>query len=202
MRVILTENMPKLGEVGDICEVADGYARNYLLPQGFAIVATDGALRQVDNLKRQEARRRDRVRGGAIAFQEMLQGLSLAFTAKVGETGRLYGSITSSDIAERIEETTGQEVDRRKILLDNPLRQIGTFEVPIRLLPEVTAHVTVVVEPEEEEELPESVREALEEEGILVTTDEEEEPADAEVAAEDQVWLPEGDEDWEHLLHD
>ncbi|MFQ5595237.1 MAG: 50S ribosomal protein L9 [Anaerolineae bacterium] len=202
MKVILTENMPKLGEVGDICEVADGYARNYLLPQGFAIVATDGALRQVDNLKRQEARRRDRVRGGAIAFQEMLQGLSLAFTAKVGETGRLYGSITSSDIAERIEETTGQEVDRRKILLDNPLRQIGTFEVPIRLLPEVTAHVTVVVEPEEEEELPESVREALEEEGILVTTDEEEEPADAEVAAEDQVWLPEGDEDWEHLLHD
>ena len=194
MKVILTENMPKLGEVGDICEVADGYARNYLLPQRIAIVATEGALKQVDNLKRQEARRRERVRGDAVAQREMLEGLSLAFTAKVGETGRLYGSITSSDIAERIEEITGQEVDRRKILLDNPLRQIGTFEVPIRLLPEVTAQLKVVVEPEEEEELSESVREALKEEGILIEADEEEEPTDAEPATAEQMELSEDEE--------
>ena len=103
MKVILTENLPKLGEVGDVCDVADGYARNYLLPQGFAIVATEGTLAQVDNLKRQEARRRKRVRGDAVSFKEAIEELSLAFTAKVGETGRLYGSITSSDIAERIE---------------------------------------------------------------------------------------------------
>lgn len=189
MKVILTENLPKLGEVGDICEVADGYARNYLLPQGIAIVATAGALKQVNNLKRQEAHRRERVRGDAVALKETLERLSLTFAAKVGETGRLYGSITSSDIAERIEEATGQEVDRRKILLDNPLRQIGTFEVPIRLLPEVTAVMSVVVEPEEEEELPESVRETLEGEGILVATDEEEELAGAEPAIAEQVEL-------------
>jgi large subunit ribosomal protein L9 len=186
MKVILTENLPKLGEVGDVCEVADGYARNYLLPQSFAIVATSGALRQVDHLKRQEARRRERVHGDAMTFKETLEGLSLTFTAKVGETGRLYGSITSSDIAERIQEVTGQEVDRRKIVLDNPLKQLGTFEVPIRLLPEVAAQLTVVVEPEEEEELPESVREALEEEGILVATDEEEEEAELVEAADQE----------------
>ncbi|MFQ5854755.1 MAG: 50S ribosomal protein L9 [Anaerolineae bacterium] len=172
MKVILTENLPKLGEVGDICEVADGYARNYLLPQGFAILVTEGALKQVEHLKRQEARRRERVRGDAAIFKETLEELSLAFKAKVGETGRLYGSITSSDIAERIEELTGQEVDRRKIILDNPLKELGTFEVPIKLLPDVTARLTVVVEPEKEEELLESVREALEEEGILVSTEE------------------------------
>lgn len=181
MKVILTENLPKLGEVGDICEVADGYARNYLLPQGFAILATEGALKQVEHLKRQEARRRERVRGDAIVFKETLEGLALAFKAKVGETGRLYGSITSGDIAERIAAETGQEVDRRKIVLDNPLKELGTFDVPVKLLPEVTAHLTVIVEPEEEEKLPEDVREALEEEGILIST-EEEAPEEAEEA--------------------
>ncbi len=152
MKVILIEDMPKLGEVGDVCEVADGYARNYLIPQGLAIVATEGALRQVENLKRQEARRRERIRGDAVAFKEQLDSLTLVFQAKVGETGRLYGSITSSDIAERIEELTGREVDRRKVVLDNPLKELGTFQVPIRLLPDVTAEVTVVIEGEAEEE--------------------------------------------------
>jgi large subunit ribosomal protein L9 len=152
MKVILIEDMPKLGEVGDVCEVADGYARNYLIPQGLAIVATEGALKQVENLKRQEARRRERIRGDAVAFKEQLDSLTLVFQAKVGETGRLYGSITNSDIAERIEELTGREVDRRKVVLDNPLKELGTFQVPIRLLPDVTAEVTVVVEGEAEEE--------------------------------------------------
>lgn len=173
MKVILTENLPKLGEVGDVCEVANGYARNYLIPQGFAIVATEATLKQVDNLKRQEARQRERLRGDAVAVKEVLEGLSLTFKAKVGGTGRLYGSITNSDIAGQILELAGQEVDRRKIVLDNPLKELGTFKVPIRLLPDVTAEVTVVVEPEAEEELPESVREALEEEGILVAVEDE-----------------------------
>ena len=175
MKVILVEDMPKLGEVGDVVEVADGYARNYLIPQGIAVVATEGTLKQVENLKRQEARRRERLRGDALAFREQLDGLTLVFKAKVGETGRLYGSITSSDIAERIAEVTGREVDRRKILLDNPLKELGSFQIPIRLLPDVTAQVTVVVEGEEEEtpialetleeELEEGEEEAVEENG-------------------------------------
>lgn len=184
MEVILTENLPKLGEVGDVCDVADGYARNYLLPQGFAMVATPGALKQVDNLKRQERRRRERVRGDAAALAETLEELVLTFAAKVGETGRLYGSITNGDIAERVEEVAGQEIDRRKIILDNPLRELGRFEVPVRLLPDLTAQLTVVVEPEEEEELPEEVRTALEEEGILVSTEGAEEAEEEEAAEE------------------
>jgi len=151
MKVILIEDMPKLGEVGDVVEVADGYARNYLIPQGIAVIATEGALKQIENLKRQEARRRERLRGDAMAFKEQLDRLTLVFEAKVGETGRLFGSITSSDIAERIAEVTGREVDRRKVMLDNPLKEVGTFQVPIRLLPDITAQVTVVVEGEAEE---------------------------------------------------
>lgn len=190
MKVILTENIPKLGEVGDVCDVADGYARNYLLPQGFAIVATDGTLRQVTNLKRQEARRRDRVRADAETLKQSLGQITLTFAAKVGETGRLYGSITSSDIADRIEQVTGDVVDRRKIVLDNPLRQLGQYEVPVRLLPDLTADVVVVVEPEEEEELPEEVRAVLEEEGILQEVEEiealeEEEVSETGAGAED-----------------
>jgi large subunit ribosomal protein L9 len=172
MKVILTENLPKLGEVGDVCDVADGYARNYLLPQGFAIVATDGTLKQVANLKRQEAHRRERVRADAESLKAALEKLTLTFEAKVGETGRLYGSITSSDIADRIMEVTGDELDRRKIVLDNPLRQLGRYEVPVRLLPDLTAEVVVVVEPEEEEELPDALRTALREEGILQDVEE------------------------------
>jgi large subunit ribosomal protein L9 len=171
MKVILIEDLPKLGEVGDVCEVADGYARNYLIPQGLAIVATEGALRQVENLKRQEARRRERIRGDAVAFKEQLDSLTLVFQAKVGETGRLYGSITSGDIAERIEELTGREVDRRKVVLDNPLKELGTFRIPIRLLPDVVAEVTVVVEGEAEEE--------------PIVLEEEEEPTEEVSEAED-----------------
>ena len=185
MKVILTDNLPKLGEVGDICDVADGYARNYLLPQGFAMLATQGALKQVDNLKRQETRRRARLRGDAEAQKAILSELTLTFQAKIGETGRLYGSITNSDIAQRIEELTEQEIDRRKIVLDNPLRQIGTYQIPIRLLPDVVAEITVNVDSEEEVELPDDVREALEEEGILVSTVEDGEDTAAELSQED-----------------
>jgi large subunit ribosomal protein L9 len=190
MKVILTENIPKLGEVGDVCSVADGYARNFLLPQGFAIVATDGTLRQVSNLKRQETRRRDRVRADAETVKKSLEQVTLTFEAKVGETGRLYGSITSSDIADRIEQVTGNEIDRRKIVLDNPLRQLGQYAVPVRLLPDLTADLVVVVEPEEEEELPEEVRAALEEEGILQDVEEiegleGEDVADTDTTVED-----------------
>lgn len=179
MKVILIEDMPKLGAVGDVCEVADGYARNYLIPQGLAIVATKGALKQVENLKRQDARRRERLRGDAVAFKEHLESLTLVFQAKVGGTGRLYGSITSGNIAERIEELTGHEVDRRKVILDNPLKELGTFRVPVRLLPDVTAEVTVVVEGEVEEEPIALPEEELAEE-VLEAGEAEETPAETE----------------------
>jgi len=149
MRVILTQQVPKLGEVGDLCDVAPGYGRNYLIPQGVAILATQGALKQVDSLKRAEMRRQDLVRAEMTEFGQRIARLNLEFTARVGETGRLYGSITSSDIAKAIEEQLGAEFDRRKILLDESIRTLGDHVVPIHLMPGVDTQVNVHVVAEE-----------------------------------------------------
>jgi large subunit ribosomal protein L9 len=149
MRVILTANVPKLGQVGDVCNVKPGYGRNYLLPQGFAIVATPGALNSVADLKRTESKRQEKVRGQMSDLAGRIERERLSFTAKVGETGRLYGSITASDIAEQLSGRLGEDVDRRKIILDESIRTLGEHVVPIHLMPGVDAHVTVVVEAEE-----------------------------------------------------
>lgn len=171
MRVILTHNVPKLGEVGDVCDVAPGYGRNYLIPQGLAILATGGALKQIDDLKRTERRRQDRIRYDMERLSGRIGALRLSFTALVGETGRLYGSITASDIAEAIEEQIDEPIDRRKILLDESIRTLGDHEVPIHLMPGVdaTAHVEVVPS----EELVED---------IGLTAEVEEEPAEGSEA--------------------
>jgi large subunit ribosomal protein L9 len=145
MRVILTNNVPKLGEVGDVCDVAPGYGRNYLIPQGLAILATEGSLKQIDDLKRTERRRQDRVRYDMQSFAGRIGSLDLSFTAHVGETGRLYGSITASDIADAIEAELGEPVDRRKIILDESIRTLGEHQVPIHLMPGVDAQVLVNV---------------------------------------------------------
>ena len=152
MRVLLTENVPKLGEVGDICDVAPGYGRNYLIPQGIAVLASAGALKQIDGLKRAEARRQDLVRAEMAEFGQRVARLNLEFTARVGETGRLYGSITSSDIAAEIEDKLGEEMDRRKIMLDESIRTLGEHVVPIHLMPGVDTQVTVNVIADDVEE--------------------------------------------------
>ncbi len=145
MHVIMTKNVPKLGEVGDVCEVAPGYGRNYLIPHGLAILATAGALKQVEDLKRTELRRQDRIRYDMERLAGRIRALHLSFTARVGETGRLYGAITASDIAEAIEAELDEPVDRRKILLDESIRTLGEHEVLIHLMPGVDARASVVV---------------------------------------------------------
>lgn len=145
MKVILTNNVPKLGEVGEICRVSDGYGRNFLIPQGLAILATDGGRKRIDDLKRSEVRRQDRVRFEMEALAKRIEALRLSFTAKVGETGRLYGSITSSDIAAAIEAEIDTPIDRRKIALDDTIRTLGEQSVPIHLMPGVTAVVKLDV---------------------------------------------------------
>jgi large subunit ribosomal protein L9 len=115
-----------------------------------AILATQGALRQVDDLKRAEQRRLDRVRHDVTQQAGRINGLRLPFTARVGETGRLYGSITTSDIAAAIEARLGEPIDRRKILLDEPIRTLGEHDVPIHLMPGVDAAVIVEVLPDAE----------------------------------------------------
>src|SRR3990172_5925094 len=150
MRVILTQNVPTLGHVGDLCNVAAGYGRNYLIPQGLAMQATPGALRQVDDMKRTEKRRQDLLRGAMTDFGKRIARLHLKFTARVGETGRLYGSITAAQIAEAVEAELGEALDRRKILLDGAIRTLGEHVVPIHLMPGVDTTVTVDVAPDAE----------------------------------------------------
>jgi large subunit ribosomal protein L9 len=174
MRVILTRNVPKLGEVGDVCTVAPGYGRNYLIPQGLAVLATPGAVKQIDDLKRTEQRRQDKVRAEMSDLAQRIGNLHLSFTAKVGETGRLYGSITAANIAEAVEAEIGEPIDRRKIVLDESIRTLGPHTVSIHLMPGVDAEVHLEVVADEE---------LMPDIGLTEELDEDGELADAEPSA-------------------
>jgi large subunit ribosomal protein L9 len=137
-----------LGQVGDVKTVADGYARNYLIPRGLAKPATSGELKQAAQHRRTAAKQAARNLETAQAMAERLSEMTLVFEARAGEGTKLYGSITSGDIAERIAQEVGQEFDRRKVMLDESLRQLGTHRVPIRLMADIVPEITVVIERE------------------------------------------------------
>ncbi len=150
MKVLLLEDVENLGEAGEVVErVAGGYARNYLFPRKLATVATPGAIKQAKLERKAEARREEETFEEAKALAEALDGQIVTFAARAGESDRLYGSITSANIAEALEKEVGQEVDKRKIELDEPLKELGAHAVTIKLAPEAEAKVTVVVEREE-----------------------------------------------------
>lgn len=152
MQVLLVQDVDRLGQAGDVKKVADGYARNYLFPRGLAIAATPGAIRQTELQQQAEARREAKELTEAQALAQVLDGQSVTFQAKAGETDRLYGSITNVNIADALSEKVGQEVDRRKIELGEPLKDLGTHAVTIRLASEAEAKITVIIEREEEKE--------------------------------------------------
>jgi large subunit ribosomal protein L9 len=147
MEVILKEDVPKLGSRGDVVKVADGYGRNYLLPRKLAIEATRANRVVIEEMKQAAVRRHQRDKADAEALAQQFHGVSLTFRRKAGEKEHLFGSVTSADIAEAL-DAKGFNVDRRKIQLDEPLKQIGEFNVPVRLYRDVTANVKVVVEKE------------------------------------------------------
>lgn len=149
MEVLLLKDIDQLGAAGDIKRVADGYARNYLLPRGLAVMATPGAIKQAEKQQHAASRREAKELSEAQTLAQALDGMSVTFQARAGESDRLYGSITNVNIAEALEEQVGQEVDRRKIDLEEPLKELGTHAVTIRLAPEAEAKVTVVIEREE-----------------------------------------------------
>ena len=149
MQVLLTKNVPELGNAGEIKMVADGYARNYLFPRELAILATPSAIKQATLQRKAVARREEKALSEAQALALLLDGMIVTFQARAGETERLYGSITSGNIAEALTKQAGQEVDRRKIDLEEPLKELGTHAVTIRLAQEAEAKVTVIVEREE-----------------------------------------------------
>jgi large subunit ribosomal protein L9 len=151
VEVILIQDIPTLGEVGDVKSVADGYARNYLIPRGMAKPATSGELRQAQQHRRTAAKQAVRDLANAQTVAERLSQMTLVFKARAGEGTKLYGSITSANIADRIAEELGQEFDRRKVQLDESLRQLGTHQVPIRLMADIVPEVVVVIEREGKE---------------------------------------------------
>ena len=145
MKVLLTEDIPNLGLAGEVHTVARGYARNYLLPRREAILATKGALKQAEDIRQAAIRKRAQERSNADAQAEVLSSQQLLFNVRAGDNDRLYGSITTSDIAERMEETVEFEVDRRRILLSQPIRELGLYDVTVRLMAEVEATFAVAV---------------------------------------------------------
>lgn len=150
MKVVLRKDVEKLGEAGSVQTVADGFARNYLIPKGLAVLATSGELKVVAE--------NTRVREMKIARQERqlqdladkISGQRLAFIARSGDQGRLYGSITAGDIAERLSAAVGQEIDRRKVVLADPIRSVGEHNVAVHLVGRLRPQVTVIVTGEQE----------------------------------------------------
>jgi large subunit ribosomal protein L9 len=147
MEVILKEDVPTLGARGDVVKVADGYGRNYLLPRKLAIEATRSNRAVIEQMKQASLRRAARDKADAEAQAKLLEAVSLSFTRKAGEKDQLFGSVTSGDIAASL-EAKGYAIDRRKIHLDEPLKQIGEFKVPIRLYKGVDATIKVLVDKE------------------------------------------------------
>ena len=149
MKIILQKEVEKLGVPGDVVTVADGYARNFLVPRGMAIPASKGAVRHAESLRRAHDSRVNKAKAGAEEIATRLTAKPVMVNARAGEDGRLFGSITTADLAEEINKQTEETVDRRDIHLDEPIRSLGTHEVSVRLHPEVTATISVQVEPED-----------------------------------------------------
>ena len=151
MKVILAADVEKLGHKGDVVTVADGYARNFLVPKGLALTASKGALKQAEQMRRAREEETKKAKEAAAAKVATLGASPVYISARAGEEGKLFGSVTNSDVARAIVEQLGEEVDRRQIRLEDPIRTLGSHQVEIHLHEEVNALVTVEVIAHEEE---------------------------------------------------
>ncbi|MCF8720855.1 50S ribosomal protein L9 [Nitrospina gracilis] len=149
MKLLLLEEVEKLGQLGDEVEVRDGYGRNFLIPQGKAILATANNVKEFEHHKGLIQRKLKKLKGEAETQAEAIGKLRIQVSKKVGDQGKLFGSVTSQEIAELV-EAQGVQIDRRKIQLSDPIKALGDFEVPLKLHPEVTAKIHVTVTAEEE----------------------------------------------------
>jgi large subunit ribosomal protein L9 len=145
MKVILTQEVENLGDSHDLVEVAEGYARNYLMPRSLAIPATKSALANLENVKRVSERRITRLRGSAEEQAKQFDGKTLVIEARTGENGRLFGSVTAADVASALQAQLGVEVDRKQIHLEESIRSAGEYSVPIALHRDVKPTVTLRV---------------------------------------------------------
>jgi len=150
MEVILKEDVAKLGARGEVVNVAEGYGRNYLLPKKLAVQATKANKAVIEQMKASSVRKVAKEKGDAELLAKQFEGVSLQFTRKAGEHDALFGSVTSADIAHEL-EARGFQIDRRKIELDQPLKALGEFTVPLKLHKEVTVQIKVAVTKQQEE---------------------------------------------------
>src|ERR687891_2011648 len=169
MKVLLLKDVYKLGRAGDVKKVADGYGRNFLLPQKLAVLATSGALKQIEKIRSQAEIRRTEQNSELKGLAEQINGITVVFAAKAGETGKLYGSITTQDVATAIQEKTRFEVKKQQIDMQ-PIRNLGEFTAHVRLTMDLVPEVKIIVHREGEaieqgeqtEETPEAPAETAE----------------------------------------
>ncbi len=145
MKLILTSDVPNLGAPGDTVEVKDGYGRNFLVPQGMAIAATRGAEKQVANIRRAREARTVRDLGHANEIKQALQGLTVSLPAHAGETGKLFGSITTADIAAAITRAGGPKLDKRSVVIKTPIKSVGNHAVSVKVHADVEVNLSVAV---------------------------------------------------------
>jgi large subunit ribosomal protein L9 len=146
VKVVLRSDVDNLGKKGDLVDVADGYARNFLVPRGLALKANAGVQKQADAMRRNREAREARERQAAQELAARFEGRTITIKARAGGEGRLFGSVTTTDIAEAVEKQTGAEIDRRKISLDEPLKELGGADLQVRLHADVVATIHVEVE--------------------------------------------------------
>jgi large subunit ribosomal protein L9 len=147
MEIILRETIENLGRAGQVVKVADGYARNYLLPKKLAYLVTPGNLKVIEHERQSLLRKEAKQKDEAEKLLQMLEKVEITIRRKVGEQETLYGSVTNSDVADELEKK-GFQIEKRKIHMDDHIKSLGEFSIPIRLFKDVTAHVKLKVEPE------------------------------------------------------
>ncbi len=144
MKIILKQDLDNLGKIGEIVDVKPGYARNYLIPKGFAMRATDSALRMVEEEQKRMEHQHEKEKDQAQVWADELSKVSVTATVQVGEEDKVFGSVTNQDIANLLKDA-GHEVDRKKIILDEPIKALGVYDVPVKLHPQVEATIKVWV---------------------------------------------------------
>jgi large subunit ribosomal protein L9 len=160
MKVVLRQDVPKLGEAGSVQDVKPGYARNYLIPQGLAVLATAGELKTAEHNAAVKARKITRQEEQLQSLADRIAGKRLEFTVRAGEGGRLYGSITASEVAEALAKLVGEEIDRRKVVLEEPIRQLGDHTVAVHLVGRLRPEITVSAVGAAEYQAAQAVRQA------------------------------------------
>jgi large subunit ribosomal protein L9 len=172
MKVLLKEDVENLGYAGEVYTVADGYGRNYLIPKGMAVIANPSVLKQAEVWRKKAEARRAELRAEHEALSARIDETTLTFTARAGNTGKLYGSVTTAQVTDSLNEALGTEIDRRKVGTE-PLRQLGEHQVVVRLSSDFHPHVTVIIENEDGEVMPVMEEEASDEIEVEETVVEE-----------------------------